>query len=141
MGNFRFKPADSIEIASSTDYEQIRQSNKLDLCAADFLARLWTLFGEPHLLDYKGFTYILKDEKMRLNFTAYWDSDQPAYQGHRKHIREVNDLLDDFEKLLARTPLADCSILMETGSGIYRIGAKDGEPFEVLVSEFDNLVE
>jgi hypothetical protein len=83
--------------------------------AADFLARLWALYGEPDRRE-NSFLYTLKDTKTNLIFTAYCQDLVPAYGGTAKGEKEKASLIPSLyllEQLLQKTAPADCRLEIE----------------------------
>lgn len=97
----------------------------------DFLARLWTLLGPPDEVGDEGFAYRLRDRETGVSFTAYSGASGPAYGGARRDAAVLAPVLDDFDRLLDATPLADCSVEYGSGPGRVRVGASGGRPFEL----------
>jgi hypothetical protein len=119
---------------------------------ADFLSRLWTLYGKPDKIK-NGFSYTLKDKKTNLIFSAYMENMAVcSYGGDGYDVERLIPSLYVFEKLLKDTPRSDCRIeidvdysemmketgfLMDKKSREYLeskktkliIGCKDGVPF------------
>lgn len=100
----------------------------------DFLSRLWAIFGPPNGVGYEGFYYALRDRETGLIFTAYVAGGGAAYGGFPKDASDLDPVFDLFEELLQSTKPVDCEIEFETDYGTYRTGAKNGVPFDEIVS-------
>jgi hypothetical protein len=111
-------------------YDPIGGQPERSNAPGDFLARLWTLFGPPDEVG-EGFAYHLRDRLSGLSFTAYSGPSGPAYAGARRDAPILASVLDDFDRLLDATPLADCSIEYGSELGAVRVGASGGRAFEV----------
>lgn len=130
--NKRFERADrNMERYSYKVREWINLAPTNDI--GDFLSRLWKLFGPPDEIAYEGFTYIIKDSKTGIIFSAYCAGSGPAFGGSESALLDVS--LDDFEKLLENTSPADCEIEFPNDFGIFRTGAHNGIPFGKTISE------
>lgn len=114
------------EIASHLDHDAA-----LDRGA--FLARLWALFGPAESCD-DGFRYELCDEKTGLTFTAYSGASGPSYGGYTENRARLRRMLDDFERLLARTAPVECELACsadeEYGGGARLLGFRAGRSFD-----------
>jgi hypothetical protein len=108
----------------------IRWRNPDKSSAGDFLACLWTLFGEPQSVEYEGFTYALVHIPTGLTFSAYSGGSGPAYGGFHQQRLELQPIIDEFDKLLGAVEPTDCEIKIDTDFGRYRIGYKEGMVIE-----------
>jgi hypothetical protein len=99
---------------------------------ADFLGRLWTLFGPPDPCD-DGFEYGVRDRRTGLVFTAYSAASRPAYGGAPSDEAALGPVIDAFEALVDATPLSDCAheyaLDADAGGGRVRIGIARGRWF------------
>jgi hypothetical protein len=104
---------------------------------ADFLARLWALFGPPDAIA-GGFSYALLDQRTGLRFTAYSAVSGPAFGGLLGERPLLLDALSELEALLEDTPPADCELRIwvesEYGRGAALIGSKGGQTFDRALS-------
>jgi hypothetical protein len=113
-----------------------------DNSIGSFLAKLWSIFGQPQSIDFEGFTYIIHDKITDLVFRAYCGSSGPAYGGQRDNVDRLLPVLDLFDAILEQTPLADCEIEFETDFGIYKTGSKNGESYgKTLPSDLEDTQE
>ena len=97
----------------------------------DFLGRLWALFGPPKHVGDGGFDYALRDRATGLAFNAYAGASGPAYGVNPADRAAIGPVLDAFDRLLDRTPPADCQVEYESEeAGPYRVGCSAGQPFE-----------
>jgi hypothetical protein len=98
---------------------------------ADFLARLWALFGEPDPAD-GGFSYAIRDRETGLEFEAYSGASGPSYGAD--HRPAYGPVLDAFDALLDATEPAECELRVgveaEYGGGFARLGCKNGKLFD-----------
>jgi len=111
--------------------------------AGEFLSKIWAHYGPPISIDFEGFTYCFKDTKNDKNFCAYCGPSGPAFSGHYRDFakgtgftaneaekQKLEDSVRAFETLLHATQPTDCEIEFDTDFGPYRVGAKDGFPFQ-----------
>jgi hypothetical protein len=96
---------------------------------ADFLSRLWALFGAPDIED-KGFSYTFKDIETMLLFTAYSASSGPCYGGIRGTEKELLPVVRLFDELLSQITPVDCEIEFQTDFGNLLFGSRNGAPYE-----------
>jgi hypothetical protein len=99
----------------------------------DLLGRMWTLFGPPDAVTDDGFSYGVRDRVTGVAFEVYSGASGPAY-GARDDEARLPPVLDAFEALLAKTPLADCAIEIPTRLGRVVVGAAAGQAFHKAVS-------
>lgn len=109
---------------------------------AEFLGRMWALFGPPDAVGDGGFTYGLRDRDTGLLFEAYAGPTGPAYGGPMGCRDELAPVIDAFDRLLDQTPLADCTLELPLEEGHDVIGVEHGKPFERhLRPEIDRVAE
>jgi hypothetical protein len=106
---------------------------------AEYLAKLWTLFGAPDgAADGRAF-YGVRDcetgqefevstNAAGISYGAAADSPDPSDFAAKGEALEP--VLTAFDALLAATPLADCMFEMQVGDTKIILGAKAGVPFE-----------
>jgi hypothetical protein len=97
-----------------------------------FLGRLWTLFGSPDEVTDSGYTYGIRDLHTGLRFSAYSGASGPAFGGDPRREPDAVPVLRSFDKLLADTPLSECSVVVEFPRGRLTIGVRDGAPLELM---------
>ena len=120
--------------------------------AADFLSRLWALYGKPDFIA-NGFSYTLMDRKTNLIFTAHCSNFVSLYGGYGKNKKDINNKsrlvksLYLFDRLLRETEPADCDLgvwidlakygyenLQEGKYKVeYRIGSRNGTPYIKMI--------
>jgi hypothetical protein len=106
---------------------------------AEYLAKLWTLFGSPDgVADGRAF-YGLRDRVTGQEFEVSTNAagisygaapDSPDPHDFVAKREALEPVLAAFDALLAATPLADCTFEMQVGDGKTILGAKAGVPFE-----------
>lgn len=94
-----------------------------------FLAKLWSIFGQPQSIDFEGYSYTIHDKLTDLVFTAYCGASGPAYGGQHDNANRLLPVLDLFDAMLEQTPLADCEVEFETDFGMYKTGSKNGQSY------------
>jgi hypothetical protein len=110
---------------------------------AIFLSKIWANYGSPATIKYEGFSYCFHDTELDVLIDVYCGASGPAFGGiitelgeHNLPViseekkRKLNQSLDDFEVLLANTDLVDCEVEFDTDFGRYKVGVKNGIPFE-----------
>lgn len=108
-----------------------------------FLSKLWSLYGEPHEVNYEGFNYFFWDTELNICLNVYHGASGPAFATQilikwdgglsdvsEENIEQSRQSVDAFERLLGNAELVDCSINYRTDFGRYRIGVHKGKPFE-----------
>jgi hypothetical protein len=103
---------------------------------ADFLGRLWRLFGPASPRD-DGFSYNIEHVPSGRSFEAYSGASGPSYGGDYRDSDALKPILVELEALLDATAPADCEFELELdidyGGGRITIGCKDGKPFRRAV--------
>lgn len=102
---------------------------------ADFLARIWSLYGKPDAVHFEGFSYAFRHKESGLVFTAYCAGSGPAYGGNPEQEKQVLPLIRTFDRMLDSTGYADCEIEFATDFGNCRAGSKNGVLFETYEEE------
>jgi hypothetical protein len=107
-----------------------KQRPKDPLSPAEFLGKLWSVFGPTEEAD-EGFEgYDILDSQTGRKFRAYSGASGPAYRALEPYDGELRASLADFERVLSAAPLADCALEYDTDFGRTRIGVSGGKPFE-----------
>lgn len=106
---------------------------------AEYLAKLWTLFGAPDgAADGRAF-YGVRDRETGQEFEVSTNAagisygaapDSPDPSAFVAKGEALEPVLAVFDALLAATPLADCTFELQVGDGRIILGAKAGVPFE-----------
>jgi|GEM_PF-2809857 len=116
----------------------------------EFLSRIWSNYGPPDYVGFEGFSYCFRDTETGLYLSVYSLSSGPAFGGEDKlwidgNFRlspdleaRFNAVIDAFERLMANSSLADCEIEFNTDFGLYRVGVRNGIPFEEKVDDEDS---
>jgi hypothetical protein len=91
---------------------------------AEFLGRLWALFGAPTGDNGKGYEYDLEDTTTGELVQAYSGSSGPSF-GAAGGKRTPS--IDALEQLINATTPVDCEATVDYGAS--RIGIKDGKHF------------
>ena len=98
----------------------------------DFLSRMWTIFGEPEDI-YEGFLYVLRHKDTGVLFTAgFTGSMGPFYGGFQEDVDRAKSVFEEFEALLGTVEPIDCEYEFGTDFGRFKVGAKDGIPYEMM---------
>src|SRR4051794_5253615 len=84
---------------------------------AELLGRMWALFGPPDAAVDGGFEYGLRDRDTGLRFEVYAGPTGPAYGGPPAKHERLAPVIEAFEQLLDRTPLADCAFVVPDERG------------------------
>jgi hypothetical protein len=105
-------------------------SKYMNTFIGDFLSRIWYLYGAPEGEMYEGFQYTFKHVETGLLFTAYSAGSGPAYGGNDKKKKKLLPVITEFDEMLNKSKNADCEISIETDFGTYKVGAKNGKPFQ-----------
>ncbi|HEY6034231.1 MAG TPA: hypothetical protein VIV58_08230 [Kofleriaceae bacterium] len=106
---------------------------------ADYLARLWTLFGPPEGESDGRAYYSVRDREtgqefrvstnaLGISYGAALESSSPGESTKRGEA--LAPMFAAFDALLARTALTDCRLEMQVGDRKIVLGAKNGVPFE-----------
>jgi hypothetical protein len=127
----------------------------------DLLGRIWSLYGRPGAGDPDDrFWYTFLDTKTGVVFLAHSWNGTPRYAGSGTYSGSLPppaepdehfapDKVDhqtlllalrSFESLLAKASLADCMVVENSvEGGLYRVGARDGRPFEEPLSFSESI--
>ena len=123
----------------TTGDRELREVNS----PGDFVCRLWSFFGEPGMEDDVDFLYGFKHQASGVEFTAY-SKDELAY-GIRQPLPEgvseenVDQMLRQFEGLLASKEPKDCTLVYSTDHGVIRAGVEAGHAFEEYIELCEHL--
>jgi hypothetical protein len=99
-----------------------------------FLALIWALYGQPEEIDFEGFSYYFRDTQTSIVFSVYCGASGPAFGGGM-NVAGIEQVVNDFEVLLETAVPTDCEVEFETDFGLYRVGARNGAPFEEEVKK------
>ncbi len=133
----KFEQVSPEEIVASQFYKTYNSENK-DAPFGDFMSRIWDNYGEnlesigkPQ--EKKGDTYAFKHRETGIVFSAYPGGLGPSFGGFDKDRDELENIISEFEELLAISDNADCEFTLLVDDGKFKIGAKSGQAFDLLV--------
>ena len=104
----------------------------------DFMSKIWNNYGENlesigKPKKQKGDTYVFRHKETGIIFSAYPGGFGPSFGGSKKNKEKLNLIIAEFEELLELSENADCEFVLITDNGRFKIGAKSGQPFDILV--------